>query len=230
MGDARVPHMVATGKIQPVATTFLLCGENTEAEPVQLKGFARHLFTTNTEQSARIVAVACSARQCGYFPLAGANEGEYLILAPTERVLEALVEYLRSQRVREPRNPNAPRQRCEQVPLVRAVEFVLSGAVVRPVAVGAGGPTGKRYHALYPRQEATKQEHTVQLLPGDTGESVASGTSLHTAITGRAFVAGPKRGVGAEGTEHKEPNRTLAPEEPGAAELRKRKRRRATGE
>lgn len=223
MGDARMPHAVAVGKIQPTAVAFLLCGENEQAEPLQAKGYARHLFARNTPQAFRIIETACRSRACGFFPLA--EEGQYLLLAPSEVVLAQLCEYLRSQYVREPRNPNAPREQCEQVPLVRAVEFVLSGAVVRPIATGAGGPAGKKYHALYPRTEKTGQEQTLPYRERVGGSENTSG-SMHTGITGRSYDALPKRGVGAEGTELKEPNRSLAPEEPGAAELRKRQRRR----
>lgn len=192
MGDARVPHAVAVGKIQPEAT-FIIEHENPETNPVIVKGFARHLFTTNTQQASRIVECAARLQGVSAYPLA---EGAFLLLAPSEAKVVALCEYLRSQYVTEPRNPNAPREKCEQVPLVRAVEFVLSGAVVRPIAVGAGGPTGKRYHALYPRTEPTKQEQTLQLLPGDEGASVAEGSSMHTAITGRGYSGLPKRGYG----------------------------------
>lgn len=198
IGAVRAPHTVAVGNIQERTTQYLACTENEEAYFL-VRGPARLLYTANVDKAAGAVAFLATECGCILFPLL--EEGQYLAVGPTDNAVALLISKLESKRVTAAPVRHGRRAQLAPgtVPLLVSWEYVTTGASVRPVATGAGGKEGKRYHALYARQEPTGYENE---LPGaepekrQGEEGVPLTGNRHAGITGRSHVPGRKRGYG----------------------------------
>jgi hypothetical protein len=194
------PETVAVGTIQLEHLVYVEV-PNDKAE-LSYHGMPFLVLVRNVPGAADKLANACkrfSMWLCGRPE--GAAEGTFLVLFPRalERgvgPLEAFLRHLEGMRVTEPqREHGAYTIAGGKVPLLVAVEWLLTGGRVTPTASGSGGKEGVRYHPLHTRQEATGVENTCA--NGEEAEtSSATGSSRHAGITGRSHVPGPKRGYG----------------------------------
>lgn len=210
-GAVRAPHTVATGSIQELCTVYIETA-GSEIPAFKYRGYGVHVFVRNTPASLRITQTA--AERYGVMLLPLVEEGQFLAVAHTELGRAEFLLYLDKQTIKLPRHAcercqeslrpeqHGPRRLCqhnrhkpaETGRLLIAVEFVIGGASVRPVATGAGGKEGARYHPLYARDNVGRSVRDPYSDPSGPGLQGLT-CEQYQRITGHSCPAPRKQGV-----------------------------------